>query len=99
MATTHSLLNGQPYPGYILQFSAGTTADPGKYFFRLAVQPASPTAQYGEYELPSDQLSVLESVLEGMAAWLATQSNVQVATGSPDLLRIDEAVTTLYSQT
>jgi hypothetical protein len=98
MASAHSRVNGQPYPAYILQFGAGTDENPTEYSYNLVIQPDAPIDGTSDGDLSSDQLSVLEGLLEGIAAWLATQSNVQVATGTPDLTRVDEADTTLYSQ-
>lgn len=97
MASVHSRVNGQPYPAYVLQFGAGTSLDPGEYTFNLVIQPDSPVDGTSGGDLSADQLSVLEGLLEGIAAWLATQANVQVATGTPNLIRVDEASTSLYA--
>lgn len=97
MASAHSRINGQPYPAYILQFGAGTSLNPGEYSFNLVIQPDAPVDGTSGGDLSADQLSVLEGLLEGMAGWLATQANVQVTTGEPNLIRVDEVSTTLYS--
>lgn len=99
MASAHSRINGQPYPGYVLQFGAGTAVDPSEYGFNLVIQPDAPVGGTSDGDLTADQLAVLEALLEGIAGWLATQPNVYVSPGTPNLARYDEALTTLYSHT
>lgn len=99
MASTNSRVTGQPYPVYLLQFAAGTTAVPGEYGFVLTIVPEAPVGdapEGGSRSLTDDSQAVLESVLEGIAGWLATQPNVTSATGSPELIRVTEANAVLY---
>lgn len=96
MATERSQLNGQPYPGYVLSFSAGTSENPAEYPFVLAIQPNPLVPGTGPGDLTDAELSVLEGVLNDVVTYMATLPNVYGFTGTPKLIRLDEVATELY---